>query len=458
MASATFSLKAVDETRTAFASVQNSLGKLNATSASVGKTLKTMMAGGLSKSFLRTLDAMGDKLDKVIAEGDDIGFGQSIEDALRLKSIIDGFFKLLLVIPAAFAKIGISIGDLVTGTTDAEAKAKAMELWTKRFHKDIDVSVDSMEKLQVEFDKTEQTSEQWADSLRKAAEKSFLISQTQFQTGKDIAKAYKSQEEGLKLLLEEATLRKKIKEERKKAEDDLAEAFGERSKAQSTLDRIAGKTITTEQQLVILYKDKLSQENYLNNLKGEGIEIIKIRTAAEKKLKETIDEIVKLEEQRRQFGIEFGGRIAESFEEAILSGNKLREVIRALAQDLLRMIFREQITKPMASGLGTFFANLFTGQSFSGKATGGPVSGGTPYMVGEKGPELFVPGSSGSIIPNHRLGSGSGGGSSVVVNYHISSGVNKAELMPILENERKRLKAEIPDMVRRGGAYRAAFA
>jgi len=69
-----------------------------------------------------------------------------------------------------------------------------------------------------------------------------------------------------------------------------------------------------------------------------------------------------------------------------------------------------------------------------------------------------VPGSSGSIIPNHRLGSGSGGGSSVVVNYHISSGVNKAELMPILENERKRLKAEIPDMVRRGGAYRAAFA
>ena len=396
---------------------------------------------------------MGDKLDKVIAEGDDIGFGQSIEDALRLKSIIDGFFKLLLVIPAAFAKIGISIGDLVTGTTDAEAKAKAMELWTKRFQKDIDVSVDSMEKLQVEFDKTEQTSEQWADSLRKAAEKSFLLSQTQFQTGKDIAKAYKSQEEGLKLLLEEAALRKKIKEDRKKAEDDLAQAFGERTKAQNKLDRIGSKALTTEQELGLLYKDKLIQEEYLNNLKGQGIDVVRIRTDAEKKLKETIEEIVKLEEQRRQFGMEFGARIAESFEEAILSGTKLREVIRALAQDLLRMIFREQITKPMASGLGTFFANLFTG-----KATGGPVSGGTPYMVGEKGPELFVPGSSGSIIPNHRLGSGNGGGSPVIVNYNISSGVNKAELMPILENERKRLKAEIPDMVRRGGAYRAAFA
>jgi hypothetical protein len=453
MASATFSLKAVDETRTAFAAVQNSLGKLNATSASVGKTLKTMMMGGLSKSFLKTLDAMGDKLDKVITEGEDIGFGQSIEDALRLKSIIDGFFKLLLVIPAAFAKIGISIGDLVTGTTDAEAKAKAMELWTKRFQKDIDESVDSTKKLQVEFDKTEQTSEQWGDSLRKAAEQSFLLSQTQFQSGKDIAKAYKSQEEGLKLLLEEATLRKKIKEDRKKAEDDLAQAFNERTKAQNKLDRIGSKALTTEQELGLLYKDKLIQEEYLNNLKGEGIDIVRVRTDAEKKLKETIEEIVKLEEQRRQFGMEFGARIADSFEEAILSGTKLREVIRALAQDLLRMIFREQITKPMASGLGNFFANLFTG-----KATGGPVSGGTPYMVGEKGPELFVPGSSGSIIPNNRLGSGGGGGSSVNVTYNISSGVNKAELMPILENERKRLKAEIPDMVRRGGAYRAAFA
>jgi hypothetical protein len=37
--------------------------------------------------------------------------------------------------------------------------------------------------------------------------------------------------------------------------------------------------------------------------------------------------------------------------------------------------------------------------SILGKAVGGPVAGGTPYMVGEKGPELFVPGSSGTIIP-----------------------------------------------------------
>ena len=40
---------------------------------------------------------------------------------------------------------------------------------------------------------------------------------------------------------------------------------------------------------------------------------------------------------------------------------------------------------------------------------GGPVSGNTPYMVGEKGPEIFTPGQSGGIIPNMNIGKYVGG-------------------------------------------------
>ena len=40
----------------------------------------------------------------------------------------------------------------------------------------------------------------------------------------------------------------------------------------------------------------------------------------------------------------------------------------------------------------------------SGRAAGGPVTGGQQYMVGERGPELFVPNQSGSIVPNNSLG------------------------------------------------------
>jgi phage-related minor tail protein len=93
-----------------------------------------------------------------------------------------------------------------------------------------------------------------------------------------------------------------------------------------------------------------------------------------------------------------------------------------------------------------------------GRAGGGPVGAGNAYVVGEKGPELFVPSSSGSIIPNGGGSGGRSGGSSINVTYNIASGVSRSDLAPILEQERKRLKAEIPDMVRRGGSYRAAFA
>ena len=45
-------------------------------------------------------------------------------------------------------------------------------------------------------------------------------------------------------------------------------------------------------------------------------------------------------------------------------------------------------------------------QSYSGRRLGGPVMGGTPYMVGESGPELFVPNTTGSITRNNQLDGG----------------------------------------------------
>ena len=63
------------------------------------------------------------------------------------------------------------------------------------------------------------------------------------------------------------------------------------------------------------------------------------------------------------------------------------------------------------SGISGFLAGA-GGSGIAGKANGGPVSTGTPYMVGERGPELFVPNNSGNIVPNHALG----GDVNVVVN------------------------------------------
>jgi len=69
-------------------------------------------------------------------------------------------------------------------------------------------------------------------------------------------------------------------------------------------------------------------------------------------------------------------------------------------------------------GGGTFGSQGFQMPSILGRAVGGPVTGNTPYMVGERGPELFVPGSSGTIVPanttaslRESMGAPSGNGS-----------------------------------------------
>lgn len=65
----------------------------------------------------------------------------------------------------------------------------------------------------------------------------------------------------------------------------------------------------------------------------------------------------------------------------------------------------------VAKSVGGKISNFFSG----GKAQGGMVSSGSSYLVGEHGPEIFNPGTSGSITPNNKIG---GGGSSIVVNIN----------------------------------------
>ena len=84
-----------------------------------------------------------------------------------------------------------------------------------------------------------------------------------------------------------------------------------------------------------------------------------------------------------------------------------------------------------------------------GKALGGPVTGGTPYIVGENGPELFVPGRSGSIVPNDVLagsasrGSG-GGGNTYAINVQAGVGDPRAIGQQIVEYVKKFEQANGP--------------
>jgi len=57
-----------------------------------------------------------------------------------------------------------------------------------------------------------------------------------------------------------------------------------------------------------------------------------------------------------------------------------------------------------SQGFGAIFGKLL-----GFRANGGPVTGNSPYIVGERGPELFVPTVSGNVVPNNSIGSFMGG-------------------------------------------------
>jgi lambda family phage tail tape measure protein len=72
-----------------------------------------------------------------------------------------------------------------------------------------------------------------------------------------------------------------------------------------------------------------------------------------------------------------------------------------------------------SSGVGQAYGGGTPGAvSLTGHANGGTVAGGSPYLIGERGPELFVPGASGTVIPTNNLASAMAGGGGQTVNYN----------------------------------------
>ena len=98
-----------------------------------------------------------------------------------------------------------------------------------------------------------------------------------------------------------------------------------------------------------------------------------------------------------------------------------RMMANQLQQGLLGLLSNIFIPNPYGVKPGQSLYDIptpsrFTDMTVGERANGGPVMKGGNYLVGERGPELFSPGVSGTITPNEMLG----GTTSVVVNVDAS--------------------------------------
>jgi lambda family phage tail tape measure protein len=131
-------------------------------------------------------------------------------------------------------------------------------------------------------------------------------------------------------------------------------------------------------------------------------------------------------------------RISDAIDTFVDTGKfKFSDFARSVIADLAKMIAKALIFKAISAALGAF------GLKLPGMAEGGDVKSGKAYLVGEKGPEIFVPPGAGKIVPNKDLqgnGKGSNNVAAPVTNnyntYNISALDAKSVAQMFAENRK----------------------
>ena len=165
------------------------------------------------------------------------------------------------------------------------------------------------------------------------------------------------------------------------------------------------------------------QNQLLLGQQGAEIEKLKLETAKRMKIAvkdltpeqvkqlenliKTRDELQKLNELYSSIASTVETGLVDAIEGAINGTKTLGDVARSVFTQIQRSLIQFGVNAFLGSlpGIGGFF-----------RANGGPVSAGKSYMVGERGPEMFVPNTGGRIVPNSDMGSST----NVVVNVDAS--------------------------------------
>jgi hypothetical protein len=239
-----------------------------------------------------------------------------------------------------------------------------------------------------------------------------------------------------------------------------------------------------ELQVVVKTQELLAQNTALST--EEARSQAEVLVDASEKLKRGTDDVQKRVDNMNDAAQDFSRVIGTAFEDAAVSGGKFSDILKGLEQDIARIIWRMTVTKPLenqltgllgggGSGFGDLFKGLFgstpsnsgwdtaaqgfgTGNGYGNMdfggffADGGRPPVGVPSVVGESGPEVFVPDRAGTIISNDNL-RGLGGG--VTVNQSFSFGGDmtataRAEAMRLLPAFKAETIQAIEERQRRG--------
>lgn len=184
------------------------------------------------------------------------------------------------------------------------------------------------------------------------------------------------------------------------------------------------------------YAMMMSQNDsyYLKSVGGEKAVQDAAKSRAEFEQKTTYEKTQFAVEQGAQMFSALGQQNKKAFEaaKALNIANAIMNTYASVTKALAAYPWPFNLVAAGASlAMGMAQVSQIRSQQYSGRALGGPVMNNTPYLVGENGPEIFTPNTTGSITRNQDIG-GNG-----VTNVNFTIQANDAQGFDDLLNQRR---------------------
>lgn len=347
---------------------------------------------GEAKRGVQTIGDIGDAIDQM-TEKAKVGFLTLVGKARDAWEGIKGFLGFGgEEKPAEAPVVGVTQGGRQSGTrvkavkdTEAESRAKALKSY--------------LESLDAQILK-----------LREGEEAALRFEAAKQGGPAGLAKM----EEVIRLRREEAEQQEEMMRLTKEANQELAAMDDLRKMRQDQIVKDYDREVEIEKERMQVMLDLGQQAEITANKELEAMDLTKKASEEQEQILEDIRDGFK--------------SIGTTIVEAFMSGKSAADAFKSALSSLLQKLasrsldkFLDAIFSPSMKGAPSLFENFMSnvpvlGSIFGKRAGGGPVNSGAPYLVGERGPELFVPSMAGQVVPSYATS-----GTSTINNYNIQA-------------------------------------
>lgn len=347
---------------------------------------------GEAKRGVQTIGDIGDAID-IMVEKAKVGFLSLVGKARNAWDSVKEFLGFgSPEKPAAAPVVGVTQGGRQSGTrvkavrdSEAESRAKALKSY--------------LEGLDAQILK-----------LKEGEEAAMRFEAAKSGGAAGVAKM----EEIIRLRRQEAEQQEEMMRLTKEANQELAAMEDLRKMRQDQIVKDYEREVEIEKERMQVMLDIGQQAEISANKELEAMDLTKKALEEQEQVLEDIRDGFK----------SVGATIVEAF----MSGKSAAQAFKSALSSLLQKLasrsldkFLDTIFKSEMKGAPSLFENFMSnvpvlGSIFGARAGGGPVNSGAPYLVGERGPELFVPSMAGQVVPSYAMS-----GTSTVNNYNIQA-------------------------------------